>query len=144
MSLVYVFAASPMEGKPVEKLSVPPEPGSPGRCGPNEVVLAVTGMGPKNAEKKAEAVLRWAPGESPAAKPDAVLVVGMCGGLTESIQEGRFVTYSECRSTKSSDPVLACSPTISTAIFELLEVSDLGCEQVVGIPSSSGNGVGPQ
>ncbi|MEJ2082326.1 MAG: hypothetical protein P8Y94_09155 [Acidobacteriota bacterium] len=102
MSLVYVFAASPMEGKPVEKLAMPPDPGSPGRCGPNQVMLAVTGMGPKNAEKKAEAFLGLVPGESAAARPDAVLVVGLCGGLTESLQEGRFVTYSECRSTKSA------------------------------------------
>jgi nucleoside phosphorylase len=136
MSLLYVFAASPMEGKPVEKLAVPPEPGSPGRYGPNQVMLTITGMGPRNAEKKADAVLRLAPGESPAAKPDAVLVVGLCGGLTEALQEGRFVTYSECRSTKSSDPVLSCSPTISATLLELLEASDLGCERVVGITSS--------
>ncbi|MEJ2147356.1 MAG: hypothetical protein P8020_19715 [Acidobacteriota bacterium] len=102
MSLVYVFAASPMEGKPVEKLATPPEPGSPGRCGPNEVVLAITGMGPKNAQKKAEAVLGLTPNQPRATRPDAVLVVGLCGGLTESLREGRFVTYSECRSTKSA------------------------------------------
>ncbi len=52
MSLVYVFAASPMEGKPVEKLAVPPEPGSPGRCGPNQVILAVTGMDRKTQRRK--------------------------------------------------------------------------------------------
>ncbi|MFZ0429330.1 MAG: hypothetical protein WAO20_14515 [Acidobacteriota bacterium] len=79
MSLVYVFAASPTEGKPVEKVAVPPKPGSPGRCGPNQVMLTITGMEPNNAEKKAEAVLGSAPGESPAARPEAVLVVGLWG-----------------------------------------------------------------
>ncbi len=43
------------------------------------------------------------------------------------------MTYSECRSTKCVGSILSCSPTISAAILELLEASDCGCDQVIGI-----------
>ncbi len=136
MSLICVFAASPMEGKPVEKLAVPPAPGSPGSCGPNQVLLTISGMGPKNAQEKAELALGLTPGNPAAEKPDAVLVIGLCGGLSESIQEGRIVVYTECRSTKVDDPMLPCSSAISDGILEVLESSELGCERAVGITSS--------
>jgi nucleoside phosphorylase len=134
MSLVYVFAASPMEGKPVRKLAGPPDPDSPGSCGPNQVLLVLSGMGPKNSGSKAEAVLDTFSAAAEG-KPDAVLVVGLCGGLTESLSEGRIVVYSECGSTDPSAPRLVCSPAISEAIASHLESSSIGCERVPGITS---------
>jgi hypothetical protein len=43
---------------------------------------------------------RGADGGPPlAGKADAVLVIGLCGGLTESLREQRIVAYTECLST---------------------------------------------
>ena len=136
MSLIYVFAASPMEGQPVRKLMTPSESGSPSRCGPNEVVLVISGMGPRNASRTSKDALRKAAGASPASKPDAVLVIGICGGLTASLEEGRIVTYSECRSTDASAPVLAGSDRILDAIVDRLESSAVPCERVLGLTSA--------
>src|SRR5437773_81118 len=44
MSLVYIFAASPMEGEPVRKIAPAADSGVPARCGANDVVLIFSGM----------------------------------------------------------------------------------------------------
>jgi nucleoside phosphorylase len=46
------------------------------------------------------------------------------------------VTYSECRSTDASAPVLACSDRILDAIVDRLESSAVPCERVVGLTSA--------
>jgi nucleoside phosphorylase len=91
MSLVYIFAASTMEAEPVRKMVGSADLTSPASCGPNNLVFVVSGMGPRNARSKAEVALgsRTEPSVSP--KPNAVLVIGLCGGLTESLPEGRCV-----------------------------------------------------
>ncbi len=129
MSLVYIFAASAMEGEPVQKIAVPSSSSLPSRCGPNDLVLIIGGMGPKNARSKAEAA--FATG-----KPDAVLVIGLCGGLTPSLPEGRVVAYTECQSTEATNPLLHCSQIITDLIVELLKSSSITCDRVVGITSS--------
>lgn len=73
MSLVYVFGASPMEAQPVRKLAEQKDSESPLRSGEHDVVLTVTGMGPKNARNKAELALGNARGTA-IRTPDAVLV----------------------------------------------------------------------
>ncbi len=135
MSLVYVFAASPMEGQPVRKLAERADSESPLRCGDNDVVLTVTGMGPKNARNKAEAALGKAHGTA-ARTPDAILVIGLCGGLSASLSERQIVAYSDCRSTDPCEPVLACSPALTDAILRRLEASTIPCERVRGLTSA--------
>src|SRR5438093_7687784 len=57
MSLVYIFAASPMEWEPVRNIAAPTDSRGPARCGANDVVLIFSGMGPGNARSKAEVTL---------------------------------------------------------------------------------------
>ena len=118
MSRLVVFAASDMEGRAVGKIA-----------GPHELTLEIAGMGPGNAKAKAEAVL----GEG--AKPDAVVVIGLCGGLVASLPEGTIVTYSQCLSTDIGGPALRCSPTITDAMMEALTGSKIHCDRVIGITS---------
>jgi len=130
MSLIYVFAASSMEGQPVRRIGVPSDSNSILRCGPNDVVLITGGMGPINARIKTDAALRSAP-----AKPDAVLNIGLCGALTPSLPEGRIVSYTDCRSTQAAKPLLRCSEKIVNAMADLLKSSSVFRDPVVGITS---------
>lgn len=146
MSLVYVFAASKMEGQPVEQIAgadleggSTPRPG-PLRSGGNELVLIIGGMGPKNARAKARETLGFAsfpnePHSSLGRKPDAVLVIGLCGGLTGSLTEKRIVAYTDCLSTEPDKPPLQCSTTVTKNVVELLLSRGIPCERVVGITS---------
>jgi len=135
MSLVYIFAASPMEGEPVRKIAGEADSRSPMRCGSNDVVLILSGMGPGNARSKAELALslRTEPDVGP--KPDAVLVIGLCGGLTESLSEGRVVAYTECKSTEVMKPVLTCSQNAVDSVVTLLASSGIACDRAIGITS---------
>src|SRR5215469_14551943 len=110
MPLVYVFAASKMEAQPVLVLAARDGASSEGsgaliiEHGGDRFAVIITGMGTRNAEAKADAalglVIRGADGGPPLAeKPDAVLVVGLCGGLTQSLREQQIVAYTECLST---------------------------------------------
>ena len=118
MSRVVVFAASDMEGQAVGKIA-----------GPHEVSIVIAGMGPANAKAKAEAVL----GEG--SKPDAVVVIGLCGGLVATLPEGSIVTYNECFSTDMGRLPLPCSQTITNAMMEALTSSKIHCDRVSGITS---------
>ena len=131
MSLIYVFAASRMEGQPIRRIGVPSSSNSILRCGPNDVVLITGGMGPINARVKADAALRSSAGVT----PDAVLSIGLCGGLTASLPEGRIVSYTECRSTHAGKPLLRCSEKIIDSVTDLLKSSNFLCDRVAGITS---------
>src|SRR2546426_7818590 len=111
MSLLYIFAASGMEAQPVRRIATVSNGSSLLRCGVNEVALIAGAMGPKNARSKADAELGGTLGASAGRKPDAVLVIGLCGGLNPSLPEQRIVTYTECLSTLATNP-LACSQGI--------------------------------
>src|SRR5215813_3615482 len=102
MSLVYIFAASAMEVEPVRKIVAATDSHSPAHCGANDVVFVVSGMGPLNAKNKAMATLVSGAQGSVVSTPDAVLIIGLCGGLTESLPEGGLVVYTACRSTDSA------------------------------------------
>ena len=91
MSLIYVFTAMTMEGQAIRKIS-----------GPNKLVPINSGMGPKNAKREAEVALGVSDGTPMREKPDAVVVIGLCGGLTSSLPEGRIVAYTECRSSRKA------------------------------------------
>lgn len=139
MSLVYVFAASPMEGQPVRKIAIPPTaPDSnslPFRCGSNDVLLITGGMGPRGARSKAEMALGLTVSESEFRKPDAVLVIGLCGGLTPLLPEGRIVAYTDCLSTEAANAPLRSSQPITDSVVALLTSSNIHCDRVVGITS---------
>ena len=135
MSLLYIFAASPMEGEPVRKIAEVADAQSPARCGANDVFFIVSGMGPRNARKRAEEVLGVRTESSVSLKPDSVLVIGLCGGLTESLPEGRVVAYTACKSTEAAKPMLSCSPTAVDQVVTLLVSSGVACDRAIGITS---------
>ena len=139
MSLVYIFAASPFEAQPVRKIAnsaaARGSSSAAGRCGPNEVFLIIGGMGPRGAQIKAEVTLGLTPHASASPKADAVLVIGLCGGLTASLPEGRIVAYTDCLSTDAAKPPLRCSQSITDSLVSRLASSSILCERVVGITS---------
>ncbi len=147
MPLVYVFAASNMEAQPALVLAA--RNGTSGR-GSNAVIIEhgddrfaviITGMGLGNAEAKADAALGLAApgaGRRPplAEKPDAVLVIGLCGGLTETLPEQRIVAYAECVSTgPNRPPPLQCSRVLTDGIVRRLQQQGITVDRVIGITS---------
>lgn len=144
MPLVYVFASSKMEAQPVMALAPKNASGQQGspvivEQGDNRLAVIITGMGTGNARIKADVALGFGrPGraeEPPTAhKPDAILVIGLCGGLTETMPEERIVAYTQCLPTDKS-PSLQCSPTLTGAIIERLERQHIRCDRVTGITS---------
>ena len=142
MSLLYVFAASTSEARSVQQLMIrskndPPEMNS-GRVGRNEVVLFVTGIGPKAAKSSAASALNPSQvSTAPTAlrRPDAVVVVGICGSLTPSIAEGEVNVYSECLSTEKDATRLRCTAPLVKRITSLLSDKGISCRPAVGISS---------
>jgi nucleoside phosphorylase len=146
MSLVCVFAASKMEGQPIQQIAgadtenQPTSHVEPLRFGPNEVILIIAGMGPKNARSKAREAFGLGSAQTGSSlpfgrRPNAVLVIGLCGGLTNSFTENKIVAYTDCLSTEPSKPPLQCSPTITKALVDLLLSRSIPCERAVGITS---------
>jgi hypothetical protein len=133
MPLVYVFAASKMEAQPVLVLAARNGTSGQGSTvaiiphGDGRLAVIITGMGTKNTEAKADAALGpTAPGVRGgpllAEKPDAVLVIGLCGGLTESLREQHIVAYTKCLSTgPNKAPPLQCSPVLIDGIVRRLQ-----------------------
>jgi nucleoside phosphorylase len=136
MSLVYIFAASPMEGEPIRKIAGEGAVRTPVHCGSNDVVLIVSGMGPSNARSKADLALGFEAEQSPRGKPDAVLIIGLCGGLTKSLSEGSVVAYTACKSTEAAKPTLACSKKSLESVVTLLASAGIVCARAVGITSA--------
>jgi adenosylhomocysteine nucleosidase len=118
MSLLCVFAATEMEGQSVRQIA-----------GRNKLELVIGGMGPRNAKAKAESVLAGT------LRPDAIAVIGLCGGLSPSLSEGSIVAYTDCISTEATQPRLQCSRNITNAMTAALRSSKIACDQVVGITS---------
>jgi nucleoside phosphorylase len=139
MSLVYVFASSKMEAQPVLALAPKNVPAQPGRAvmvevGENRFVVIVTGMGAGNARINADEALAADGARPTTRKPDAILIIGLCGGLTEAMREERIVAYTECLSADKSPP-LHCSPALTSAIIEALQKQQIACDRVTGITS---------
>ncbi|HEV2380772.1 MAG TPA: hypothetical protein VG206_13390 [Terriglobia bacterium] len=135
-----------MEGQPVADLARAGEGYTAvhGRvtfpCASNEVSVIVSGMGPKKAMSTAQAVLDPAGVQrdhtrSAAKTPDAVLVIGLCGGLTGSLSEGRIVAYTNCLSTDPTSPPIATDAQITGRIVRLLASSNIRCDQTIGLTS---------
>ena len=142
MSLVYVFAAMKMESQPVERLiGIKPDSADrvkvkSGECGPNQVVVFITGMGPRRARSVATAAFGpEVPHAGAIGRPEAGIVIGLCGGLSPSLAEGTIVTYTECLSIENGQQPLRCSPSLVQREIALLTSKRLKCERVVGITS---------
>src|SRR5262245_49364304 len=128
MSLVFVFAASAMEAEPIRKVADSSGSIQTWRCGANEITLFEGAMGPRNARAKAESALSGG-------KPDAILVIGLCGGLNASLDECTIVAYDACVSTVATNGKLFCSPQITDSMSRVL-LSSTAPRRVVGVTSS--------
>jgi nucleoside phosphorylase len=111
-----------------------------GQIGANEVFLFVTGIGPREAESSAGVALKLGESvdQSPNGqikRPDAVLVVGLCGSLDASIGETAVVSYSGCLSTDENKARVSCSPSLTGQIVSLLNSRGFDCRSIVGISS---------
>lgn len=146
MSKIYVFAALEAEANTITRLvdsrstSQKYVSGRPFAVGANELHLFLSGMGPQKARASATDVLGpWLGStdrSSVAAppKPDLLLVVGLCGGLTESIREGEIVSYASCLSDRN-EPALTCGKSVSECLPEILGAHGIRCQMVNGITS---------
>ena len=146
MGLVYVFAATGMESNPVARMigadggKVPGRQFKSGHFGTNRVLLFTTGMGPRRARACADAAFARSEsgaqeGRDPADRPDVAVIIGLCGGLAESLPEGRLVTYTDCLSTVGAQAPLPCSSPLVRHLVDLLGSRDVAVEPVVGITS---------
>jgi nucleoside phosphorylase len=143
MSGIFVFAASKMEADPLaRRLGVSRwNSGShagPIAAGPNQLRFFITGIGPKRAGKLASEILLSA--SRPARdqqneKPDAAIVIGLCGGLTDLFPETTIVTYSSCLSAMNEGIVCPCTLQLSAQITALLNAQNVPCRSVIGITS---------
>ena len=99
-----------------------------------------SGMGPKIARSLANSVLNHtnpAHGTTdPNSRPDAVLIAGLCGGLSASLRQNTIVTYRECRSTACNGTTYTCSPSLTERISRVVNSTGTSCESVVGITSA--------
>ena len=143
MKGILVFAASKMEADPVaRRLGVSRwNSGShagPITAGPNQLTFSITGIGPKLAGKRASEILLSASrrtGDQQNEKPDAAIVIGVCGGLTDLLPEPTIVTYSSCLSAMNEGIVCPCAPQLSAQITALLNAQNVPCRSVIGITS---------
>lgn len=142
MSRIYLFVASKMEAQPALQVAGVKEawkeyvPGNPFGVASNEVTLIISGMGPQKAKANATAALSpWTDNRSSSShpareKPDFVLVIGLCGGLTQSVRECEIVAYSTCRSEGKNEPMLPCCKTITRRLPEFLGPHGIDCRLV--------------
>lgn len=147
MSLIYVFAASRVEGRPVERLTSAGSGADESGLGQVRTArtqhfrLIVTGMGPRNAEARARGALGVDAANDLKAgtaskQPDAAIVIGWCGALSRSVGKSAIVAYTEALSTEAGRLPLPCARNLRERITNLLASRDVPCELVVGITSS--------
>lgn len=118
MSWIFVFAASKMEADPLARLLGVSRWNSgshagPITAGPNQLRFFITGIGPKRAGERASEILPSAPPparDQQKEKPDAAIVIGLCGGLTDLLPETAIVTYSSCLSAMNDGIRCPCAP----------------------------------
>jgi Phosphorylase superfamily len=96
-------------------------------------------MGPQLARKSGgETLSTWFDQDGykkvAGAKPDAVLVIGLCGGLTQPLPQSRLVLYTGCLSS-AGEPRLDCAPALTSRLAHLLGSGGMICERVIGITS---------
>jgi len=109
-------------------------------AGANQLGLFITGMGPKRARERAAEILAYAAeprprGDSQSKKPDAAIIIGVCGGLIDSLPETAIVTYSSCFSAGNDGLPCPCSPELSAQTSALLNAQGVACRSVIGVTS---------
>jgi nucleoside phosphorylase len=147
MSRIQIFAASKFEAQPILGLGnagrneTTHRPGVPFSIGPNSVTVTLTGMGTQNATATASKTLAapatsTAPSStSPAERPDYVLVTGLCGGLTPSLNEAQVVTYTGCVAARQEARLL-CDESTNRRLGDLLTAAGIADESVLGITAN--------
>jgi nucleoside phosphorylase len=143
MNGILVFAASKTEADPVaRRLGVARwnsvSHAGPITAGPNQLTFFITGIGPKLAGKRASEMLLSTSRptrDEQYEKPDAAIVIGVCGGLTELLPETTIVTYSSCLSALNEGLVCPCAPQLSAQVTTLLSAQNVPCRSVIGITS---------
>lgn len=145
MSLIYVFAASKSEARPAldfaqQRRRQREQALVDSARSQSHLAVVITGMGRQNAAARASDVLTSSISQLDeritGSQPSAVLVIGVCGGLTSSVPEGRIVIYDQCLSAGDQQPALSCSALVTTAILETLRSHGIPCASVTGITSS--------
>jgi hypothetical protein len=134
-----------MEVDPVAKLLGVSDWRSDSTAGPitagaNTLEFFITGIGPKQAGKRAAEIIgqdaHGGTAEHPeSGRPDAVMVIGLCGGLTDSLPEMTIVTYSACVSAINGGNPRPCAPPIYERVSALLSARNVPCGSVIGITS---------
>jgi hypothetical protein len=84
--------------------------------GENRFAVVITGKGPGNARIRADAALATDGARPATQKPDAVLVIGLCGGLTEAMPKGQIVA-------SAVDP----GPTTGGGVLSTARISACSC-----------------
>ena len=63
-------------------------------------------------------------------------MIGLCGGLTQSLREQQIVAYTECLSTGlNKAPPLQCPPALTDDIVRRLQEQGITVDRVIGITS---------
>ena len=146
MSRIYVFTAMNTEANAILQLAESKGThqnyvsGVPIHVGSNELHVILSGMGPKKAKASATQALRpWLEHNRPSLashpKPDFVLVTGLCGGLTELVEKGQIVAYSNCLADWK-EPALVCGASLTQCLPEILTRHGIACRVVDGVTSS--------
>lgn len=145
MSRIFILVASRMEADPLAELAGVTRwnqrsEAGPVTAGPNQLEFFITGIGPKQAAERATEVLLHRPAadtgrDQQSEKPDAVVVTGLCGGLTESLPEKSIVIYSSCISAMNDGAPIHCSPELCVRSTSVLEAQNVPCRSVTGITS---------
>lgn len=146
MSRIFILAASKTELDPLAKLMGVSRWSSnshagPISAGPNQLEFFISGIGPKQAREHAADILSpTAPspnsGDRQKEKPDIAIVIGLCGGLTESLPETTIVNYSSCVNAVNGGKSSPCAADLSAKVTELLNGQNVPCQSVTGITSS--------
>ncbi len=145
MSRIFILAASKTELDPLAKLLGVSRWNSsshagPIAAGPNQIEFFISGIGPKQAREHAREILS-ASSASPISsnqqkeRPDIAIVIGLCGGLTDSLPETTIVNYSSCLNAVNGGKSSPCAPELSAKVTELLNGRNVPCQSVTGITS---------
>jgi hypothetical protein len=145
MSRIFLLAASKMEANPVARLLGVEHWNSashagPIAAGPNQLEFFITGMGPKRARESATQILGVDPtpgtaGNAIYEKPDAAIVIGLCGSLTDSLPEATIVIYSSCLSATNGGNPCSCAPNLAARITVFLNDQNVPHGSAIGITS---------
>jgi nucleoside phosphorylase len=143
MSRIFVLAASKTELDPLARLMGVSRWDShshagPITAGPNQLEFFITGLGPNRAKKSAVEILLSGQEPQPAdhtqnPKPQAAIIIGLCGGLTDSLPETAIAVYSTCISAMNGGGACPSSPELSARITALLDTQNVPYSSVTGI-----------